>query len=79
MAEILVLDDVLDAVILVKKILTKQGHSVHTFTEEEEAIGFAGKKSYRSGHSRHQAQKDEWHSGTGTIKKSSTRQQKSSC
>lgn len=43
MAEILVLDDVLDAVILVKKILTKQGHSVHTFTEEEEAIGFAGK------------------------------------
>ncbi|TKB24779.1 response regulator [Desulfopila sp. IMCC35006] len=43
MAEILVLDDVLDAVILVKKILTKQGHTVHTFTEEEQAIGFAGK------------------------------------
>jgi DNA-binding NtrC family response regulator len=43
MAEILVLDDVLDAVILVKKILTKQGHRVHTFTEEEEAIGYAGK------------------------------------
>ncbi len=43
MAEILVLDDVLDAVILVKKILTKQGHTVHTFTEEEEAIGYAGK------------------------------------
>ena len=45
MAEILVLDDVLDAVILVKKILTKQGHTVHTFTEEEEAIGFAGKNN----------------------------------
>ncbi|GAB6191316.1 response regulator [Desulfocastanea catecholica] len=42
MAEILVLDDVLDAVILIRKILTKQGHTVHTFTEEEEAISFAG-------------------------------------
>ena len=42
MAQILVLDDVLDAVILVKKILTKQGHTVHTFTEEEEAINYAG-------------------------------------
>ena len=43
MAEILVLDDVLDAVILVKKILMKQGHTVQTFTEEEEAISYAGK------------------------------------
>lgn len=43
MAEILVLDDVLDAVILIKKILTKQGHQVHIFTEEEEAIVYAGK------------------------------------
>jgi len=43
MAEILVLDDVLDAVILVKKILTKQGHSVQTFTEEEDAVGYATK------------------------------------
>ncbi|MCP4340656.1 MAG: response regulator [Desulfobulbaceae bacterium] len=43
MAEILVLDDVLDAVILVKKILIKQGHTVQTFTEEEEAISYAGK------------------------------------
>jgi DNA-binding NtrC family response regulator len=43
MAEILVLDDVLDAVILVKKILTRQGHTVQTFTEEEEAISYAGK------------------------------------
>ena len=38
MAEILVLDDVLDAVILIKKILAKQGHNVQTFTEEEDAI-----------------------------------------
>lgn len=40
MAEILVLDDVLDAVILVKKILTRKGHNVETFTEEEEAIAY---------------------------------------
>ena len=43
MAEILALDDVLDAVILIKKILGRQGHTVHTFTEEEEAIAFAAK------------------------------------
>ena len=43
MANILVLDDVLDAVILIRKILTKQGHTVHTFTEEEEAIGYVEK------------------------------------
>ncbi|WP_136798360.1 MULTISPECIES: response regulator [Desulfosediminicola] len=40
MAEILALDDVLDAAILVKKILERQGHTVHTFTGEEEAIDF---------------------------------------
>ena len=41
MANILVLDDVLDATVLVGKILTKKGHTVHTFTEEEEALAFA--------------------------------------
>ncbi len=41
MANILVLDDVLDATVLVGKILTKKGHTVHTFTEEEEAFSFA--------------------------------------
>lgn len=40
MAEILVLDDVMDAVILVKKILTRKGHNVETFTEEEDAITY---------------------------------------
>jgi len=40
MAEILALDDVYDAVILIRKNLTKKGHTVHTFTEEEEAIDF---------------------------------------
>ena len=41
MAEILTLDDVLDATVLVGKILKKKGHVVHTFTEEDEAIAFA--------------------------------------
>lgn len=40
MAEIIVLDDVYDAVILIRKILSKKGHNVHTFTEEEEAVDF---------------------------------------
>ncbi len=43
MAEILVLDDVLDAAVLIEKILTKKGHTVYTFTEEDAAIEFAGK------------------------------------
>jgi len=40
MAEIITLDDVLDATVLVGKILTKKGHNVHAFTEEDEAIDF---------------------------------------
>ena len=43
MAEILVLDDVPDALMLLKKILSRKQHSVHTFSEEEEAIAFAEK------------------------------------
>lgn len=39
MATILVLDDVLDAVTLLQRILGKRGHEVIGFTEEEEAIG----------------------------------------
>lgn len=41
MAEILVLDDVQDATILISKILSKRGHTVHPFTEEDEAIAYA--------------------------------------
>ncbi len=41
MAEILALDDVRDATILIGKILSKKGHNVHSFTEEDEAINFA--------------------------------------
>jgi DNA-binding NtrC family response regulator len=45
MAEILVLDDVLDATVLVGKILSRKGHTVHTFTEEAAALQFAEKQS----------------------------------
>jgi DNA-binding NtrC family response regulator len=41
MAEILVLDDVMDAVVLIRKILTRRQHNVHSFTEEEDALAFA--------------------------------------
>lgn len=41
MAKILVLDDVLDAVNLIKRILQRKGHEVFTFTEEEDALNFA--------------------------------------
>lgn len=40
MAEILVLDDVVDAAVLVGKILTKKGHTVHTFNDEAPALKF---------------------------------------
>ena len=40
MAEIVSLDDIRDATVLIGKILQKKGHTVHTFTEEEEAIAF---------------------------------------
>jgi len=43
MAKIVVLDDVMDAGILIKKILEKKGHEVFSFTEEEEAINFIKK------------------------------------
>ncbi len=41
MAEIISLDDVQDATVLIGKILRKKGHTVHTFTEEDDAISFA--------------------------------------
>ena len=41
MAEILALDDVLDATVLIGKILSKKGHKVHCFTEEDKAIAHA--------------------------------------
>jgi len=42
MARILVLDDVFDAGVLIQKILQKEGHEVKPFTEEEDALRYAG-------------------------------------
>jgi DNA-binding response OmpR family regulator len=42
MPNIIVLDDVLDAGVMIKKILERKGHSVNVFTEENEAIEYAG-------------------------------------
>jgi len=43
MANIIVLDDVSDAGVLVKRILERKGHSVTAFTEEEDALAHAEK------------------------------------
>lgn len=40
MAEILVLDDVVDAAVLVSKILGKKGHAVHSFNDETDALRY---------------------------------------
>lgn len=44
MANVMVLDDVQDAAVLVKRILERQGHQVQAFTEEEEALAYAADK-----------------------------------
>ncbi len=41
MAKILVVDDVQDAVNLIRRILEKKGHQVFAFTEEEDALNHA--------------------------------------
>ena len=41
MTTILVLDDELDAVILMQRVLKRRGHEVSAFTIEEQAIAFA--------------------------------------
>lgn len=43
MAQILVLDDVIDAAIMVQKILERKGHEVHVFSDEDEALRFIDK------------------------------------
>jgi len=43
MARILVLDDVLDAGILIQRILQKKGHVVYVFHDEDEALRFTEK------------------------------------
>ncbi|MGB8991251.1 MAG: response regulator [Desulfobaccales bacterium] len=39
MGDILVLDDVLDAGVMIKRILERKGHQVAVFTDEEAALG----------------------------------------
>ena len=41
MARILVLDDVADSALMIKKILEKRGHEVQVFCDEDEALRFA--------------------------------------
>jgi len=41
MANIIVVDDISDAGMLVKRILERKGHSVTAFTEEEDALNHA--------------------------------------
>ena len=41
MTKILVLDDVLDAGILIKRILERKGYEVSVFTDEEDALKYA--------------------------------------
>ncbi len=45
MANIIVLDDVLDAGEMIKRILERKGHSVDVFTEEHEALEYVQKNS----------------------------------
>ncbi|MDR3641993.1 MAG: response regulator [Humidesulfovibrio sp.] len=40
MASIIILDDVADAAIMVKRMLSRLGHTVQAFTEEEQAIAY---------------------------------------
>ncbi|EPR43385.1 response regulator receiver protein [Desulfovibrio sp. X2] len=40
MARIIVLDDVLDAGVMIKRILSRKGHDVEPFTEEEDALAY---------------------------------------
>jgi DNA-binding NtrC family response regulator len=45
MALIAVLDDVLDAAVMIKRILEKRGHKVHAFTEEQDLLSFVQKEA----------------------------------
>jgi len=45
MANIIVVDDISDAGMLVKRILERKGHSVSSFTEEEDALNHAKSNS----------------------------------
>lgn len=40
MGQILVLDDVLDACVMIKRMLERKGHQVAVFTDEQEALAY---------------------------------------
>jgi DNA-binding NtrC family response regulator len=40
MSSIIILDDVADAAVMIKRMLSRQGHTVTAFTEEEQAIAY---------------------------------------
>lgn len=46
MSNILVLDDVEDAAVLVSRILEKKGHTVHLFVDEDEALSYAKTRDF---------------------------------
>lgn len=43
MADIIVLDDVIDAGVVIRRILERKGHHITVFTEEEKALAHAAK------------------------------------
>jgi CheY-like chemotaxis protein len=45
LGQILVLDDVLDAGVMIKRILERKGHQVAVFTDEEEALTYTRSSS----------------------------------
>jgi DNA-binding NtrC family response regulator len=45
MGHILVLDDVMDACVMIKRILERKGHQVAVFAEEEEALAYIRSQS----------------------------------
>ena len=44
MAEILILDDVMDVGMMIRRVLTRMGHNVHVFCDEEPALDYARKE-----------------------------------
>jgi DNA-binding response OmpR family regulator len=72
MAKVLVLDDVLDAVNLIKRILKATGHEVVGFTEEEEALNYARTNPVDLAILDIKLKKNKWFGGVRGIKKNST-------
>ena len=72
MAKVLVLDDMLDAVNLMKSVLNATGHEVVGFTEEEEALNYARTNPVDLAILDIKLKKNKWFGGVRGIKKNST-------